>query len=122
MVEPQKQRASGEWETHREQTSPRELTTTVNLREVLLADGRLEASAYNIEARNAISDTSKKSGLELTTLYGPEGLCKEAHNAFRFKRIFIGEEKGIHFLSSSDIISCKTRTYCLFKLETDQPS
>ena len=40
-------------------------------------------------------------------LYGPQGLCPEAHNAFRFKRIYVRPEFGVPFLSSSDIISMR---------------
>ncbi len=67
---------------------------------------RLEASAFNIEARRAVAEL-KASGLSLIPLYGPEGLCREAHNAFRFKRIYVRPEFGIPFLSSSDIISMR---------------
>lgn len=82
------------------------LSTTVRLGEVVDAGLRLEASAFNIEARRAIAEL-KASGLPLTPLYGPEGLCRKAHNAFRFKRIYVRPEFGVPFLSSSDIISMR---------------
>lgn len=80
------------------------LSTTVRLSEVLNAGTRLEASAFSIEARNVLT-TLQNSGLQLISLYGEAGLCQEAHNAFRFKRIYVDTEYGIPFLSSSDIIS-----------------
>ncbi len=51
----------------------------------------------------------KNSGLQLIPLYGKDGLCQEAHNAFRFKRIYVNSEHGIPFLSSSEIISLRPR-------------
>lgn len=83
------------------------LSTTIRLGEVIDAGLRLEASAFNIEARRAVAEL-KASGLSLTPLYGPAGLCHEAHNAFRFKRIYVRPEFGIAFLSSSDIISIRS--------------
>lgn len=82
------------------------LSTTVRLGEVIDAGIRLEASAFNIEARLAVAQLHA-SGLPLVPLYGPQGLCPEAHNAFRFKRIYVRPEFGIPFLSSSDIISMR---------------
>jgi type I restriction enzyme S subunit len=82
------------------------LSSTVRLGEVVDAGLRLEASSFNIEARRAVAEL-KASGLALIPLYGPEGLCREAHNAFRFKRIYVRPEFGIPFLSSSDIISMR---------------
>ena len=69
------------------------LSTTVRLGEIIDAGWRLEASAFNIEARRAIAQL-KASGLPLIPLYGPEGLCHEAHNAFRFKRIYVRPESA----------------------------
>lgn len=80
------------------------LSTTIKLSEVLNAGTRLEASAFSIEAHNAVT-ALKNSGLQLMPLYGAEGLCQEAHNAFRFKRIYVNAEQGVPFLSSSEIIS-----------------
>ncbi len=84
------------------------LSTTIKLSEVLAAGVRLEASAFSIEAHNAVTALTN-SGLPLIPLYGKEGLCQEAHNAFRFKRIYVDAEHGIPFLSSSDIISLRPR-------------
>ena len=80
------------------------LSTTIKFSEVLDAGDRLEASAFSIEARNAAT-ALENSGLQLIPLYGEEGLCQEAHNAFRFKRIYVGSEHGEPFLTSSEIIS-----------------
>lgn len=90
------------------QTDSQELATTVSLREVLDAGMRLEASVFNIEAHNAIA-ALRQSGQKLISLYGKEGLCQEAHNAFRFKRIYVKSDRGIPFLSSSEIISLRPR-------------
>lgn len=84
------------------------LSTTIKLSEVLNAGTRLEASAFSIEAHNAVT-ALKNSGLQLMPLYGAEGLCREAHNAFRFKRIYVSPDKGVPFLSSSDIISLRPK-------------
>lgn len=85
------------------------LSTTIKLSEILNAGVRLEASAFSIEAHNAVTALGN-SGLQLIPLYGEGGLCHEAHNAFRFKRIYVKPEKGIPFLSSSDIISLRPET------------
>jgi len=74
------------------------LSTTIKLSEILNAGVRLEASAFSIEAHNAVT-ALENSGLQLIPLYGEEGLCQEAHNAFRFKRIYVKSEQGIPFLS-----------------------
>lgn len=84
------------------------LSTTIKLSEILKAGVRLEASAFSIEAHNAVT-ALENSGLKLIPLYGEEGLCQEAHNAFRFKRIWVESENGEAFLSSSEIISLKPR-------------
>ncbi len=84
------------------------LSTTIKLSEVLNAGTRLEASAFSIEAHNAVT-ALKNSGLQLILLYGEKGLCQEAHNAFRFKRIYVNPDKGVPFLSSSDIISLRPK-------------
>lgn len=79
-------------------------STQIRLSNILTGQLRLEASAYSIEARHARDELSR-SGLPLVPLFGEQGICNEAHNAFRFKRIYVDEEHGIPFLSSSDIIS-----------------
>ncbi|ARV61916.1 type I restriction endonuclease subunit R [Nostocales cyanobacterium HT-58-2] len=84
------------------------LSTTIKLSEVFDAGVRLEASAFSIEAHNAVT-ALKNSVLQLIPLYGEGGLCQEAHNAFRFKRIYVDAEHGVPFLSSSEIISLRPR-------------
>jgi len=93
-------------------TVPQEetLSTTVRLGEVIDAGWRMEASAFNIEARRVMAQI-KASSLPLISLYGPDGLCHEAHNAFRFKRIYVRPEFGVPFLSSSDIISMRPEVH-----------
>lgn len=86
--------------------SSQKITTTVKLSEVFSAGLRLEASVFDAETRNVV-DELKSSGLPLLSLYGQTGLCNEAHNAFRFRRIYVEPEFGVPFLSSSDIISMR---------------
>ncbi|OPY84796.1 MAG: Type I restriction modification DNA specificity domain protein [Syntrophorhabdus sp. PtaU1.Bin153] len=94
--------------TEKDRALPRRehISSTVRLKEIIDAGTRLEASAFKIEARRAVGQL-RASGLPLLPLYGPEGLCQEAHNAFRFKRIYVRPPFGIPFLSSSDIISMR---------------
>ena len=87
---------------------PEKLATTIRLHEVFAAGVRLEASAFSIEAHNAVT-ALRNSGLQLVPLYGESGLCREAHNAFRFRRIYVNPKQGVPFLSSSDIISLRPR-------------
>lgn len=94
---------------HAPKPSRIETATTVRLSEVIRNEGRMEATAFSIEARNAIAEM-RASGHTLIPLYGDGAICHEAHNAFRFKRIFVGPEHGVPFLSSSDIISLKPTT------------
>jgi type I restriction enzyme S subunit len=84
--------------------TPQPLSTPIRLSEALSAGLRLEAGAFGIEARRAVA-ALKASGLPLIPLYGQDGLCTEAHNAFRFRRIYVDPAHGVPFLSSSDIIS-----------------
>jgi type I restriction enzyme, S subunit len=89
----------------------------------LLDDGlRFEAGAYNIEARHAV-EQMRAAGLPLVALYSEDGeaLCHEAHNAFRFVRVWVAKERGYPFLSSADIISMKPDIqYYLSKKLTDR--
>ncbi len=90
------------------ETDLEKFSTTVNLSEMFDAGVRLEASAFNIEAHNAVT-ALENSDLQLIPLYGKGGLCQEAHNAFRFRRIYVSAERGVPFLSSSEIISFQPR-------------
>lgn len=78
----------------------------VHLSEIFEAGLRLEASAYALEARQAVAEL-RVCHHALKPLLGEEGLCRDAHNAFRFARIFVGSENGVPFLSSSDIIGLR---------------
>ena len=81
-------------------------STTVRLTNVLDAGGRIDASAFGIERRNAV-EAVKSNPHGAVSLYGPKGIAIEAHNAFRFSRIYVKPEHGIPFLSSSDIIALR---------------
>lgn len=78
----------------------------VKLSEVAGSSLRLEASAYALEAKRAVAELSA-SPHQLMPLLGVGGLCQDAHNAFRFARIFVNSEHGVPFLSSSDIIGLR---------------
>jgi type I restriction enzyme, S subunit len=85
------------------------LSTTIKLSEMLNAGLRMEASAFSIEARNVMS-AMKNSGLKLMPLYGEAGLCQGGYYPGRFKRVYVSQEKGLPFLSSSEIISLRPTT------------
>jgi type I restriction enzyme, S subunit len=85
------------------------LSTTIKLSEILDAGVRLEASAFSIEARNAVT-ALENSGLQLIPLYGEGGLCKGGYYPGRFRRVYVNQDKGIPFLSSSEIISLRPTT------------
>lgn len=78
----------------------------VRLSEVASASLRLEASAYALEARQAVAELHACPH-QLKMLLGETGMCQEAHNAFRFARIFVNAGNGVPFLSSSDIIGLR---------------
>lgn len=78
----------------------------VRLAEVVSASLRLEASAYALEARQAVAELHACPH-PLKAVLGEAGMCQEAHNAFRFARIFVEAKDGVPFLSSSDIIGLR---------------
>lgn len=82
------------------------LAAPIRLSEVLSAGLRLEAGAFGIEAHSAVA-ALQASGIPLIPLYGKDGLCKEAHNAFHFRRTYVEPDYGVPFLSSSDIINMR---------------
>ena len=86
--------------------TPQPSSTPIRLSEVLAGGLRLEAGAFGLESRRAVA-ALKASKLPLVPLYGQDGLCTEAHNAFRFRRIYVDAAYGVPFLSSSDIISMR---------------
>jgi type I restriction enzyme, S subunit len=78
----------------------------VRLSEVASASLRLEASAYALEARQAVAELHACPH-PLKALLGETGLCQDAHNGTRFPRVYVGEANGVPFLSSSDIIGLR---------------
>ncbi|MFM0181776.1 hypothetical protein PQR52_25135 [Paraburkholderia aspalathi] len=78
----------------------------VRLSEVVGAGLRLEASAYALEARRAVAELHACPH-QMKPLLGSLGFCQRAHNGTRFPRIYVGEAKGVPFLSSSDIIGLR---------------
>jgi type I restriction enzyme S subunit len=83
-----------------------ERSVGVRLSEVASGGLRLEASAYALEARQALAELHA-GRYPVKPLLGAEGLCQDAHNAFRFARIYVGPDNGVPFLSSSDIIGLR---------------
>jgi type I restriction enzyme S subunit len=90
------------------QPSEKKLYTSVRLSEVVEAGLRLEASAYNVAARNAIA-ALLDAGLALIPLYGEGGLCEKASIPYRLKRVYVRPDRGISFLTSAEIISMRPR-------------
>ncbi|MGK7897276.1 MAG: type I restriction endonuclease subunit R, partial [Xenococcus sp. (in: cyanobacteria)] len=45
--------------------------------------------------------------MDLIALCGEDGLCQKPNKPFRLKRIYVSPDKGIPFISSSEIISLK---------------
>lgn len=86
--------------------SPQKITTTVKLSEVFSAGLRLEAAAFNIDARAAVQELYA-SELQLSPVLGEAGLCQKVNEVTRFGRRYVKPEHGVPFLSSSDIISLK---------------
>lgn len=78
----------------------------VRLGEVLGAGLRLEASAYALEAKQAVAELQSCSH-PLRPLIGATGVCSAAHNGGRFPRVYVKESNGVPFLSSSDIIGLR---------------
>src|SRR5690242_19649849 len=85
----------------------RSRATSVALSEVW-ADGhlRLEASSFGIELRQ-IRNLLRASGLPLSALAGPDGLCADPATPIRSKRVYVDRAHGVPFLSSSDIIELR---------------
>lgn len=79
---------------------------TVSLGEVFAAGMRFEAATFGLDARRALAELNV-TGLPLVPIVGNGGLCREAHNAFRFKRPYVREGFGVPFLSSADIIGLR---------------
>lgn len=95
------------------QTTPaqekRRLTAIVSLKEVEEAKFRFEATAFNIEARRMLA-ALRQSEQELKPLFGADGaLSKEAPKPIRFTRHYVDKERGVAFISSSEINGLRPR-------------
>src|SRR5437764_70541 len=95
-------------EVHDPKAETEKVSTSVRLSEVFEVGLRLDASAFSIAARNAVA-ALKASGLALIPLYGESGISQEAPAAYRIRRVYVEANKGIPFLSSSEIISIRPR-------------
>ena len=89
----------------------------VRLTEVMAAGIRLEASAYALEARQAVAEL-QACAHPLKAVLGKDGVCPDANNAFRFARMYVAPEKGAPFLSSSDIIGLRPERGNYLSLKT----
>jgi len=76
------------------------------LSEVLASGARFDASSFGIQAHKAV-EALKASGVPLVPLFGDVGFCNETSDVVRFKRVYVGADRGVPFLSSSDIISMR---------------
>lgn len=83
-------------------------STAVSLSEVLGAGTRLEASAFNSEAREAVAQIKSASD-GFQSLYGNSGLADTCSTPLRLKRVYVDSDHGLPFLSSSDIINLQPR-------------
>ncbi len=79
----------------------RKKSLSISFSEVAKNNLRFEAASYNIEGRRLFSILQSCPYALIHLLDAERGLCKSAHNAFRFKRIFVDEEHGVPFFSSS---------------------
>ncbi|MCI0558593.1 MAG: hypothetical protein MN733_08865 [Nitrososphaera sp.] len=86
----------------------RVLSASVGLSEVLGSGMRFEASTFNPEARLA-REQIERSGLTPQPIWGAGGMAQDCHNAFRFKRVYVGKDFGVPFISSSEINSLRPR-------------
>lgn len=98
-----------------------ERSVGVRLSEVLRSGIRLEASAYALDARKALVEL-KATGYHLRPLLGDDGMCLKGNNAFRFPRIYVGPDRGVPFLSSSDIIGLRPERGNYLSLKTPRLS
>jgi type I restriction enzyme, S subunit len=66
----------------------------------------MEAASFGVDLRRMLA-LLHASGYKLLPLYGEQGVCTEAHNAFRFRRIWVSKDHGVPFLSSANIIDMR---------------
>ena len=71
--------------------------TSVSLSEVFSNNTRLEASAFNLEAK-AAKYKVEHCRYGYVHLWGKDGLVKDASYPGRFKRIYVEKEKESHFI------------------------
>jgi type I restriction enzyme S subunit len=94
------------------------ISTTVRVSELFSVELRLDASSHSIQRRRAV-DELRSGRFKVQPLFGPDGLCAESHNAFRFRRVYVSPERGVPFLSSSEIIRLDEATgYYVSRSET----
>ncbi len=86
----------------------RRLSDAIALSEIRTAGLRFEAGTFDIRARASRAQLTA-SGYRLAPLFGKCGIATSAHNAFRFRRIFVEAGSGVPFLSSSEINSIRPR-------------
>lgn len=87
-------------------------SVSIPFSEVARNNLRFEAASYNIEGRALFSILQSCPYTLIPLLNADRGLCKSAHNAFRFKRVFVDEEHGVPFLTSSNIIELNPKPDC----------
>jgi type I restriction enzyme S subunit len=93
--------------------------TTVSLLEVFNNKLRLEANAYNLEAKVA-KELIKKNKYGIVNLWSEKGLVETAYHKPRFKRIYV-DHKEIPFFQPSSITDVypKPSKYISAKTDTD---
>lgn len=84
----------------------KQFSTTVPLSEVVSRGIRFEASSFNLEARRAVQ-AMRAARLKLVPLYGALGLANFVSKPLRPPRVYVAPDRGVGFLSSSDIISMR---------------
>ncbi len=82
--------------------------TSVALSEVYSNNTRLEASAFNLEAK-AAKYKVEHCRYGYVHLWGDDGLVKDAYHASRFKRNYVerGTSNSVGFLGSSEMLNTK---------------
>lgn len=78
--------------------------TTVKSDEVVASSYRLEASVFNIEARQA-KDTLDKCRFPIIKLWSANGLIADAFYPTRFKRVYVNKTNGFPMILPSQMLS-----------------
>ena len=92
--------------------------TSVALSEVFSNNTRLEASAFNLEAK-AAKYKVEHCRYGYVHLWGNDGLVKEAFVRGRFKRIYVGKGEGIPFFQPSSITEVFPKPFKYISENTD---